>query len=331
MRITRAFHRLCQGLEERLDLGEQLLKFAIPAHWHASALALAACACAPSPQDASPFQSAMAEDQAAWAAQCDDWDEWDKPAPPFRVYGNTYHVGTCGISAILITGNEGHILIDGGTENGGPLIAGNIAQLGFDIEDVEIILLTHEHFDHVGGLAYLQQQSGARVLASQSAAPVMESGNSAPTDPQHGILQNFAPVRVDAILPDNMPLNLGDIRIMPFYSPGHTLGAVSYQWDSGENGDWQTINYYDSLSPTSAEGYRFSDHTGYVQKYRDGLFRLGVIGCGILLTPHPSSSNMRQRILDGGLVTDTGSCNDYTAELTRRLDARLAQEAEGNP
>ena len=58
-------------------------------------------------------------------------DEWDKPAPPVRIHANTYLVGTCGISSILITGSEGHVLIDGGTEQGADLIAANIRALGF--------------------------------------------------------------------------------------------------------------------------------------------------------------------------------------------------------
>src|SRR5215213_289017 len=68
----------------------------------------------------------------AFAAACKDWDDWDKPAPPVRIHGNTYLVGTCGIAAVLITGSEGHILIDAGTEKGADLIAGNIRALGFD-------------------------------------------------------------------------------------------------------------------------------------------------------------------------------------------------------
>ena len=51
-----------------------------------------------------------------WARQCKDWDAWDKRAPPFKVWGNTYYVGTCGISAILISGGSGAILIDGRSE-----------------------------------------------------------------------------------------------------------------------------------------------------------------------------------------------------------------------
>ena len=45
-------------------------------------------------------------------AACAGREGWSDPAPPARIYGNTYYVGTCGISVILITSDKGHILID---------------------------------------------------------------------------------------------------------------------------------------------------------------------------------------------------------------------------
>src|SRR5512134_3108012 len=49
-----------------------------------------------------------------WAEACGDTPptDFDRPAPPVRIHGNTYLVGTCGVSAILVTGDEGHVLID---------------------------------------------------------------------------------------------------------------------------------------------------------------------------------------------------------------------------
>src|SRR5579872_4120210 len=114
-----------------------------------------------------------------WAARCDGSTDYEKPAPPVRVHGNTYLVGTCGISSILIVGDQGDILIDGGTEQDANLIADNIRDLGFRVEDVRFILTSHEHFDHVGGIAKLQQVSGATVVTSAAAAKVISSGRPA--------------------------------------------------------------------------------------------------------------------------------------------------------
>src|SRR6188472_2408505 len=72
-----------------------------------------------------------------------EWDDWEKPAPPVRIHGNTYLVGTCGISSILIVGEDGDILIDGGPEQAADLIADNIRSLGFRVEDVRFIVSSH--------------------------------------------------------------------------------------------------------------------------------------------------------------------------------------------
>src|SRR5688500_15956680 len=111
----------------------------------------------------------IAEAGPRWAAACKDSDDWARPAPPVRIHANTYLVGTCGISVILVTGSDGHVLIDGGTEKGAEVIAANIRALGFRLEDVRFLLHSHEHLDHVGGTARLQQLTGATLVASAPA------------------------------------------------------------------------------------------------------------------------------------------------------------------
>src|SRR5215212_1934451 len=86
---------------------------------------------------------------------------WSDPAKPQPVYGNTWYVGTCGITALLVTSDKGHVLIDGATTEAAPQIEANIRALGFRIKDVRFILATHAHLDHAGGFARLQKASGA--------------------------------------------------------------------------------------------------------------------------------------------------------------------------
>lgn len=285
-----------------------------------SALALCLIGAAPSP----PADNIPS--RADWVAACEDWAEWDKPGPPFRIYGNTYYVGTCGTSSILITGAEGHVLIDGGTKAGGALVAANIERLGFAIDDVKILLFSHEHHDHVGGLAELQRRSGARLLSPAAAAQTMATGKAAATDPQFGMHDPFPAVEVDGEVVDNTLIELGDIQILALSSPGHTPGATSFQWHSIEAGEWVTLNYIDSLTPVSSDSYRFIDHPEYVEAFRWGLERLRHIGCGILLTPHPSASAMRTRMAGEGLH-DPRQCSVYADSIEVRLDERLFEEA----
>src|SRR5690606_32219227 len=96
---------------------------------------------------------------------CASCEEWNRPQEPFRIFGNTYYVGAAGVSAVLVTSDEGHVLLDGGLSQTAPLIDANIRALGFRTEDVRLITVSHEHYDHVGGIAALQRASGAEVVA----------------------------------------------------------------------------------------------------------------------------------------------------------------------
>jgi len=280
----------------------------------------------PPPELATPDKGWDAAEQKAWAAACDDWDDWDKPAPPFRIYGNSYYVGTCGISAILIVGDQGDVLIDSGTRAGADVVAANIEKLGFDLADVKLLLISHEHYDHVGGIAELQRRTGAKLLTSEAAKPVMESGQASEDDPQAGMHDPFEAAKVDGTVEDGKPVQLGSIVLMPIATPGHTPGALSWQWRSCAGPTCATLVYADSLSPVSSDSYRFGDHPDYVEAYRAGLAKLAGLDCTILLTPHPSASDMRKRLAFGSPFGEP-SCRAYARGIEERLDKRLAEEA----
>ena len=262
----------------------------------------------------------------AFAAACKDWDEWDKPAPPVRIHANTYLVGTCGISSILITGTEGDILIDGGTEVGAGLIASNIRKLGFRLTDVKILLHSHEHSDHVGGISRLQRMSGAQLVASRAAAKVLAAGVAGPGDPQAGMQKPFPIARVDRVIEDGGTVRLGNLMLTALATPGHTPGALTWHWVSCDGGVCRSIVYADSLTPVSRDDYRFSDHPDYLASYRASIAKVAALDCEILLTPHQSASDMVKR-LGRARVEGPNACRDYAAALTKQLDERLAKEA----
>ena len=266
-----------------------------------------------------------------WATVCEgakDPDSWNKPAPPVRIHANTYLVGTCGISSILIVGDQGDILIDGGTEEDADLIADNIRALGYRIQDVRFILTSHEHYDHVGGVARLQRLSGAAVVTSAAAAKVLSSGQPSQDDPQYGLAKPFPPVEVGRIVRDGEEVRLGNLMVTAISTPGHTPGALSWRWVSCDGGVCRTIVYSDSLSPVSADEYRFSDHPAYVASYRASIAKLAASPCEILLTPHPGQSDMEQRLALGKPLLDESGCKARAADLTKQLDERLAKEAQ---
>lgn len=269
--------------------------------------------------------------QHAWAAACTDSDEWDKPGPPFRIYGNTYYVGTCGISSLLVVNPEGHTLIDSGTDKGAEIVLASIRALGFDPRDVNTLLMSHEHFDHVGGMSRLQAATGAPVVTTAAAARVLRTGVPDPGDPQAGSGHPpFPPVTGPIVSLDAPGAQVSPTKgIRPILTPGHTLGALSWTWRECEGEVCRTIVYADSLNPISSDGYRFSSHPDLVKTFRGGIIAVGGAPCDILIAPHPVAASWRDRLLGLKPLVDPSGCRAYAAVASHRLDKRLADEDSG--
>ena len=116
--------------------------------------------------------------------ECDSCAKWNQPVKPFNVFGNTWYVGVGGLATVLLTSPKGHILLDGGLPQSAPVIEANIKALGFRLKDVKLIVNSHAHWDHSGGIAALQHASGAVVAASPSSAIGLQTGTNVADDPQ---------------------------------------------------------------------------------------------------------------------------------------------------
>lgn len=265
---------------------------------------------------------------AALAKACEGRDGWSDPAPPARIHGNTFHVGTCGITAILIASDRGHALIDTGPADAAPAILANVRALGFDPRDIRNIFFTHEHHDHMGGLAALAQATGGTVWSSARAGAAVETGTVEQTDPQTGIIEAAPAVTVGRNL-GMRPLTLGDFRLTPVPSPGHTIGGTSWSWRSCERQDCLTFAFVDSLSAVSRDGYRFSDHPDRVAPFRRTFAVVARMPCDILLTTHPAAGDLHARLAGLRPLRDPGACRAYAAKSAENLDKRLAAEATG--
>jgi len=290
---------------------------------------LTAVACAPKAQ---PVSIADVEPgQRAWAANCKDMDDWDRPGPPFRIHGSTYYVGTCGITALLVAGPDGHVLIDSGTDKGAEIVLANIRALGFLPGDVKTLLMTHEHFDHIGGMAKLQAATGGTIVTTPAAAAVLRSGRPGRDDPQATSGHPAFPPVTGRIVTFTRatPQRFAGMEFRPILTPGHTPGATSWRWRDCDGADCKTIVYADSLNPISSPGYRFSDHPKLVADFRKGLKEVAASPCDILLAPHPSAAFLRDRLLGTRPLADRTGCRSYAATASARLDARLATEATG--
>ena len=263
--------------------------------------------------------------------------EQHRGQPPFRIFGNTFYVGSHELSSMLLTSTSGHVLIDGDLPESAGLIAGNIRSLGFRIEDVKLIVNSHVHFDHAGGIAELQRQSGARVLASDWSAEVLKKGGVGKGDPQYGTLTPIAAVKNVGTFHDGESLHVGDIILTPHLTPGHTPGGTSWTWKTCEGKVCYDFVYADSLNPISAPGFRFSDSREYphaVEDFRKSFAFFDTVPCDVLITAHPEVSGLWDRLklrkkgekLDP--LVDSGACRKLAESGREKLRQRLAEEGK---
>jgi glyoxylase-like metal-dependent hydrolase (beta-lactamase superfamily II) len=276
--------------------------------------------------------AAPADADTADARHCSSCEEWNAPQPPFRIHGNTYYVGPRGLSALLIAGDDGHVLLDGALPQSAPLISASIAALGLRIEDVRWILLSHAHFDHAGGIAALQRASGAQVGATPLAAAALRRGNVTADDPQAGegaAAMAFPPVAEVVEIADGESVRVGALEVTALHTPGHTPGGSSWHWQSCEDGACRTFVYADSLTPVSSDGFRFSDDATLVASFERSIARIGALDCTLLVSTHPGFSGLFERLqggTDADPFVDPAACRDYAGASATRLRRRLAQE-----
>jgi len=264
--------------------------------------------------------------------KCESCETWNVTQAPFRLYGNAYYVGVHGLSSILITSDAGHILIDGGLAESAPKIVANIHELGFRIEDVKLILNSHVHYDHAGGIAELQQLSGAKVAASAPSAKVLKSGQSGKDDPQFGALPPIGKIAAVQVFKDGQTLRVGPLAVTAHLTPGHTPGGTSWTWQSCENNRCVNMVYADSLTAVSAPDYKFTQHAAALRGLEKSFATLAALPCDIVVTTHPDVSDLWTRLAKRDVAHDptalfaADGCARYVAGARDRLRARVTEE-----
>ena len=277
------------------------------------------------------------------------------------MFGNTYYVGSDGLSALLITGDAGHILLDGGLSQTAPLIDANVRKLGFKTEDIKLIAVSHGHFDHGGGVASLQRFTGATVVASPATAAALRRGENTPDDPQFGFgraFNGFPVVKSVREVADGEVMRIGKLAVTVHHIPGHSPGSSAYSWQScpptrpeaatarsrrsspdssraeaDESSKCLNVVYADSLTSVSAPGFKYGQR---LESFRRSIEKVAALPCDIVLSPHPSftqvDAKLKRRAEMKGQGTDpfidANGCKAYAADGMKRLEARRAEESK---
>lgn len=264
------------------------------------------------------------------AAQQDP--KWMEPIAPFRIAEGLYYVGSRDLGAYLVDGGKGKlILLDAGLPDFAPRVLANVRTLGFDPKHIRILLNTHGHYDHAGGLAAIKAATGARLYASAADTPLLERGGT--KDFAYGDDVPYPPVAVDGTIRDGQTVTLGTAKLTAHLTPGHTKGCTSWSIPVPVGGRSRTALVNCSIS---APGYKLLNNAAYpdiVADYRTSFAKLRRLRCDIPLAGHGGSFDLDAKrgeaAADATAFVDPSTCRAIVDAAEARLDAQIVKEKQG--
>jgi len=180
-----------------------------------------------------------------------------------RVYligGSAYGVSAIGdCNMYLVDCGEKLAIVDSGGGAGIPDVLENIRGVGFDPSALDIVLVTHCHFDHIGGNNAIREATGCKITAHASEKKDTESLGEltlAKMSMERGI--PLQPSKVDLVLDESEVLEVGDVVFNVIHTPGHTPGCLCFTME--EKGK---LNLFSGDTASADGGMGFINGPGY--------------------------------------------------------------------
>ena len=249
----------------------------------------------------------------------------DRPPSPFLTLLNT-DVGTLiqaapdvyqirfknrAANAYLVRGSSRTILIDIGLSSNFAYLQQCLDHVGCALDEIDMLVLSHEHLDHVGAAYHL---NGRSIIAAHRLA-----ANKIMLRDDFSMLRKMfnepnMPINVDLWLEEGNLIDLGNFRLNVMYTPGHTSACISlFDQDQG------LLFAADTLMPGGVMGGVFG--SGSISDYIQSLERLKGLNSKILLSGHGRLSETPQDDVRIAIQRSHALLSD-TAELFDALDAR---------
>jgi glyoxylase-like metal-dependent hydrolase (beta-lactamase superfamily II) len=153
---------------------------------------------------------------------------------------DTYHLGRPRVIAVTALESEhGLILFDTGPESTFDTVVSELRKIGFNLDDVRHVFLSHIHFDHAGA-AWRFAECGARIYVHPRGAPhlvdpakLLASATRIYGNEMERLLGRFAPVSAErlTILSDGDAVEISPFRVRVMETPGHANHHYVYYWN----------------------------------------------------------------------------------------------------
>ncbi|MDH3205503.1 MAG: subclass B3 metallo-beta-lactamase [Gemmatimonadota bacterium] len=253
--------------------------------------------------------------------------DWTNPREPFQIADDLYYVGTEGLAAFLFTSDQGHLLIDVPLQENVPQVLASIRALGFDPADIRIQLASHAHFDHVGGLADMQQVTGADLVMSAADAAFVRQGRN------FGLNGGYPAADVARTVGHLETVRLGDIELTAHLTPGHTPGCTS--WGGRVEIEGRPYDFVSICSLSVLGNYQLGGddptYAGQARDYCTSVAHLESLEPDIFLAAHGSwfgidDKMARRSAGDARAFVERGMYRDYLERARASIEGRLERE-----
>ncbi|MFX1296617.1 MAG: MBL fold metallo-hydrolase [Promethearchaeota archaeon] len=158
---------------------------------------------------------------------------------PIEIQDGIFLIGGGGLTGggdclfYLIRSSKGLILIDCGLGEDIDRLIKNIKKINLDPKDLNALIITHCHIDHIGGAAKLKEKFQLEIYAHKYDVPAIEGEQLEMTGATlYGL--DYKPVKVDHLLTvekGEETLDFGDFKLVCVHAPGHTPGSICIYTD----------------------------------------------------------------------------------------------------
>ena len=255
----------------------------------------------------------------------------DQYVEPWKPFDNVDYVGVCWVSAWLVHTDDGVVLIDTLYGPFQKMILENIGKTGTDLADIKYVMMTHGHFDHVGGAASLKPLlPNAQFVMTQGG---WDEADESAEKSQSG-RRAWKMIEPEVVVADGDEITVGSNTFKVIETPGHTWGTASYMYDVRDGDNTYRAITIGGLGLNAIEG------PPQVEAYIESVDRVRALveaqemPVEVHLTTHGFSAGLDEKRQehearkDGGpnIFVDPQALLNQVAGLRERAEKRLELE-----